>query len=156
MSFVQTFSFISKTAEETAAWASRLADLLQAGDVLALDGDLGAGKTTLVSGLARRLGVKGQVASPTFTFLRDHEAGERGTALYHFDAYRLSGVDEWYESGFDEYITADGITAIEWAQVIREALPPETISITLERLGTNERRITVNWSDARPLHTTIS
>lgn len=148
---MRTHTVISESAAETELWAGNLARQLLPGDVLALDGDLGAGKTAFVTGLAKTLGVKGQVASPTFTLLRDHEAGEQGIALYHFDAYRLSGAEEWYELGFDEYLAEGGITAVEWAERIKEALPPETIWIQLERQGENSRRITISWSDDRPL-----
>lgn len=144
-------SAISESASETERWAANLAGLLRPGDVLALDGDLGAGKTAFVAGAAKTLGVKGEVASPTFTLLRNHEAGDKGMPLYHFDAYRLSGVNEWYELGFDEYLAEGGVAAVEWAERIRGALPPETIWIEMVRLGENKRRITISWSDERNL-----
>ncbi|HHV42354.1 MAG TPA: tRNA (adenosine(37)-N6)-threonylcarbamoyltransferase complex ATPase subunit type 1 TsaE [Clostridiaceae bacterium] len=150
-----TFSFTSKSVLETAAWAGKLADLLRPNDILALDGDLGAGKTAFVTGLAEKLNVKGQIASPTFTLLRDHEPANEGLALYHFDAYRLSGADEWYELGFDEYFEMGGITAVEWASLIKEALPARTIHISLERAGDNNRFITVTWADERQLQATV-
>ena len=149
---MRTHTVISESTADTESWAGKLAGLLRSGDVLALDGDLGAGKTAFVSGVAKALGVKGQVASPTFTLLRDHEAGEKRIALYHFDAYRISGAEEWYELGFDEYLAEGGVAAIEWAERIAKTLPPETIWINLEWLDENRRRITISWSDDRPLH----
>ncbi|NLB10362.1 MAG: tRNA (adenosine(37)-N6)-threonylcarbamoyltransferase complex ATPase subunit type 1 TsaE [Clostridiaceae bacterium] len=148
---MRTHSVISESASETERWAANLAGLLRSGDVLALNGDLGAGKTAFVAGTAKTLGAKGEVASPTFTLLRNHEAGDKGMPLYHFDAYRLSGIDEWYELGFDEYLAEGGVAAVEWAERIRDALPPETIWIQMTRLGANKRRITISWSDERNL-----
>lgn len=147
----KTFSILSSSETETKNWAARLATMLRPGDVLALSGDLGAGKTAFVSGLAEKLFIKGQIASPTFTLLRDHEAKEGGIPLFHFDAYRLLDANEWYELGFDEYLQEEGIVAVEWADRVKEALPKSSIWISLERKGDNLRQISISWQDERDL-----
>ncbi len=98
--------------EGTATIGERLGTALRAGDVVALFGDLGTGKTTLTRGIAKGLNVPNEVHSPTFTLIHEH-AGE--TPLYHVDLYRLSGEDEVRQIGVEEYIEGTGVTIIEWA-----------------------------------------
>lgn len=105
----QTFEWISTSVKETQQMAERLARYLKPGDVLALDGDLGAGKTNFTQGLARGLGVTAVVNSPTFTIIKEYSGRY---PLYHMDVYRLE--DEWEDLGFDEYFYGDGITVVEW------------------------------------------
>ena len=123
--------------EETVAVGAALSAFLQAGDILCLDGDLGAGKTAFTSGIAKGLRIRGVIASPTFTILIEHTKHEpdqvQGLPLYHFDAYRLEGEDDFYNMGFDEYFSGGGVCVIEWADRIRPAIPPQAIWITLRQ-----------------------
>ena len=114
------------TPEQTGEVAALVAAQLEPGDVLALIGDLGAGKTTFVQCLARALGVSGYVRSPSFILIHEH----RGTLpLYHIDAFRLGGADELHEIGVGEYLDGDGVTAVEWADRVSEVLPEEYLEI---------------------------
>jgi tRNA threonylcarbamoyladenosine biosynthesis protein TsaE len=125
--------FTTRSREETASLGEALAEGLRPGDVVAMDGDLGAGKTAMTSGIARGLGVRGAVSSPTFTLLIEHGAGSRRLALHHFDAYRLSGSAEFLALGFDEVLDGDGVSVVEWAERVREALPPTAIHVIAQR-----------------------
>jgi tRNA threonylcarbamoyladenosine biosynthesis protein TsaE len=121
--------FHSNSPEETMGWAMTFAHHLSAGSVVALHGDLGAGKTCLVQGLARGLDIQGTVHSPTFTLINEY----RGRLpLYHLDLYRLRGEEEAWDIGLENYLPGDGITAIEWADRIERILPADTIHILLE------------------------
>lgn len=147
----------TENPEETAALGALLGFLLKADDIVCLDGDLGAGKTAFTAGVARGLGIQGVIASPTFTILIEHakqdpQAG-RGLTLYHFDAYRLSGEADFYDLGFEEYFSFGGVSIIEWAGLIRPAIPPGAIWITL-RQGSRElsdqRLITFEFPEKDP------
>jgi len=122
-------SFISNSAEETMAWAMKWVHTLPAGTVIALHGDLGAGKTCLVQGLARGLDVTGPVHSPTFTLINEYKGR---LPLYHMDLYRIRNEEEAWQIGLEQYVPGDGITAIEWADRISRALPDTTIHIIME------------------------
>ncbi len=130
---------ITKSAAETRALGERIAERLRPGDVLLLEGDLGAGKSELTRGIARGLGVKETVTSPTFTILNVYESGR--VPLYHFDWYRLESADELYELGMDEYLGGDGIAVVEWPGRCPEAVPDTAVRIRLETAGENERII---------------
>ncbi len=131
----------------TRALAARLAPLLQPGDVLCLYGDLGAGKTTFVQGLARALGVGAPVTSPTFTIV--HEYHDARLPLFHFDMYRLAGPADLAGLPFDEYLSAGGVAVIEWADKITPALPAERLDICLGEEDGATRRITLNGRGVR-------
>lgn len=103
--------FLSHSAEETFAFAKRVADKLKGGEIILLNGDLGAGKTTFTKGLARALGVKETVTSPTFTYVKEYDGR---LTLYHFDMYRVSDADEVYELGLEEYFYKGGVVVVEW------------------------------------------
>ena len=131
---------IFKNIEETRAFGASLAAELEPGDVIALSGDLGTGKTTLTKAVAEALGVKSAVTSPTFTIVREHDEGR--IPLYHFDLYRVHDEDELFEIGFDDYLHGNGVCLIEWAELIDEdILPPGTCFITLEYGGEENERI---------------
>jgi len=117
-----------ETAEETQQFGYELAATLPNNCILALRGDLGAGKTTLVQGLIRGIGVSEPVQSPTFTYLQIYE-GSR--SVYHFDLYRLPQESDFVLLGFEEYFEAGGIVVIEWPEKIASLLPPSTQWITL-------------------------
>ena len=115
---------ISHSPAETIALARTLATTLRRGAVLALSGDLGAGKTHFVKGLAAGLGTAASVTSPTFTLLHEYPGGR--LPLYHFDFYRLDDADEALRIGLDEYLDGDGACVIEWAEKFPALLPPHT------------------------------
>ena len=130
---------ISNSAEETREIGERLARSLKAGDVILLDGDLGAGKTELARGIARGLGVKETVTSPSFTILNVYDSGI--LPLYHFDWYRLDSEEELYELGLDEYLGGDGAALVEWPARCPDAVPPVHLTIRLEPVGETQRRL---------------
>ncbi|WML58059.1 tRNA (adenosine(37)-N6)-threonylcarbamoyltransferase complex ATPase subunit type 1 TsaE [Neobacillus sp. PS2-9] len=123
-------------SEETSTLAERLAQLLQPGDVIALEGDLGAGKTTFTKGLAKGLEVKKTVNSPTFTIIKEYKGR---LPLYHMDVYRVA--DAFEDLGFDEYFEGDGVTVVEWAHLIEEQLPQELLTIFLYREEEDQRKM---------------
>ncbi|WP_462412658.1 tRNA (adenosine(37)-N6)-threonylcarbamoyltransferase complex ATPase subunit type 1 TsaE [Neobacillus sp. Marseille-QA0830] len=124
------------SSEETSQFAQRLAKLLQPGDVIALEGDLGAGKTTFTKGLALGLEIKKTVNSPTFTIIKEYHGR---LPLYHMDVYRVE--DAWEDLGFDEYFEGEGVTVVEWAHLIEEQLPEELLTISLYHESDENRRI---------------
>lgn len=125
---------------DTRELASRLAALAGPGTVIALDGDLGAGKTAFSQAFAAALGVQGVVNSPTFTIIKEYE-GET-LPFYHMDVYRLS-LEEADELGLDEYFYGSGVTIVEWASLIEELLPANRLSVYIEHLGGEARRFRV-------------
>ena len=131
---MKTFTFRTYHSDETERLGERLAEQLKAGDVITLEGDLGAGKTTFTKGIARGLGIQRVVNSPTFTIIKEYEGH---LPLYHMDVYRLEDQDE--DLGFDEYFYGDGVTVVEWAQFIQEMLPEENLTITIKHVKEDER-----------------
>ncbi len=117
-------SITSHSPAETFAFGQAIAGTLRAGDVLALCGDLGAGKTHFVKGLAAGLGITAEVTSPTFTLIHEYPGGR--LPLCHFDFYRLESEDDLLRIGFDDYLDADGVLAIEWAEKFPALLPGHT------------------------------
>jgi len=122
----------------TAKLAGRLAEWAEPGTVIALDGDLGAGKTFFAQSFARALGVREVVNSPTFTIIKEYEDGR--LPLYHMDVYRLS-QDEADELGLDDYFYGRGVTLVEWAKLIPDLLPPARLAIEIEHAGESARAI---------------
>lgn len=132
---------ISTSTKQTQAIAAKLARLLKPCDVLALVGNLGSGKTVFVKGLARGLGCKEkEVSSPTFVLLRQYRGGP---TLNHFDLYRLKDIRQLGQIGYEEYFYGDGVTVIEWADRIKEALPKEHLRIEFKILSDKERLIKI-------------
>ncbi len=121
--------YISHNPSETQKIAAKMSQTLNSGDVLCLYGDLGAGKTAFVQGLAKGLGVTEYITSPTFTIVNVYESGR--LPLYHFDMYRLGDSAEAYETGYEEYVYGDGVSVIEWAQNISDILPASRYDITI-------------------------
>jgi len=136
---VKNWKVTTQNADETVAIATRLGELAEGGDVICLSGDLGAGKTTFTQGLALGLGIPKDVpvSSPTFTIIAEHLSGH--IPLYHFDVYRLSGPDDLPDIGFEDYIDSDGVTVIEWADKITDALPADRLDIKISISGDAER-----------------
>ncbi len=131
--------FDSHSPSDTKAFGKQLASLLQAGDVLLLYGDMGAGKSELTRGIAAGLGITGAVTSPTFTIMQQYDSGR--LPLYHFDWYRIACVDELYELSMDEYLGGDGIAIVEWPTQVPEAIPRTHLQITLTPTGDEGRTI---------------
>lgn len=126
--------------EETEALGRRLAALLKPGMVLALYGDLGAGKTHLVKGMAAGLGVPPKaVTSPTFTLVNVYEG--RDFPLYHLDAYRITRLEEFYELGYEDYFFGEGVCVVEWPERVEALLPTTTRRLHLTHGGGDRRRI---------------
>ena len=137
---------MTKSAAETRQLGERIAARLKPGDVLLLEGDLGAGKSELTRGIARGLGVTETVTSPSFTILNVYESGR--CPLYHFDWYRLESEDELYELGMDEYLGGDGIAVVEWAERCPEAVPDSHLLIEITATGEEEREFIIHGTDA--------
>ena len=135
--------------EETLELGRRLGQCVQAGDVLALVGELGSGKTHLVKGLAEGLGAatSREVTSPTFILCREYLEGR--IPFYHFDAYRLRGAPDLEAIGSDEFLGGDGASAVEWADRVSEAIPADHLEIRLEVAGETVRRLTFIAHGAR-------
>lgn len=133
---MNTYTFYSHSAEDTQALADRIGRLAEPGDVLTLSGDLGAGKTSFTQGLARGMGISGVVNSPTFTIIKEYMGR---LPLYHMDVYRME--DELEDLGFDEYFYGDGVTVVEWPQMIAEQLPEERCDVVITRGEGDERML---------------
>lgn len=130
------FEKITYNEQETLLLAQQLGALLMGGDVIALEGDLGAGKTTFTKGIAKGLEVKRTVNSPTFTIIKEYKGR---LPLYHMDVYRLKDADE--DLGFDEYFYGNGVTVVEWAHLINEQLPIELLNIEIFHHNDGGRKI---------------
>lgn len=133
--------FISNSPNDTEDFAFSLADKFQSRTVIAFVGDLGMGKTCFVRGLARGLGYKGDVTSPTFSLVNEYVGGKLN--LYHFDMYRVKSWEDLYSTGFFDYLDLGGVLAVEWSENIKAALPEDTVYITISKLSDLSRRITV-------------
>ena len=120
--------FESYSYEDTHKIAKELSDGLKGGEFIAMYGDLGAGKTAFVQGLAKALGIDDHITSPTFTIVNEYDGR---LPLYHFDVYRISDPDEMYEIGYDEYVYSDGVCVVEWAELIEDLFPEKYYKITI-------------------------
>ncbi len=130
----------SRTPEATEAVGAQLAEGLEPGDIVALTGELGAGKTCFTQGLARGLGVAGHAVSPTFALVNEY----RGRVpVHHVDAYRTSSLTELLDLGLEELFDGDGVTVVEWADKLSPLLPPRTIHVHIEGVGDEPRVITI-------------
>ncbi|MBO7709735.1 MAG: tRNA (adenosine(37)-N6)-threonylcarbamoyltransferase complex ATPase subunit type 1 TsaE [Lachnospiraceae bacterium] len=135
---------ITTSPEETAQIGRELASEAGPGMVITLNGDLGTGKTVFAQGFAAGLGVKDYINSPTFTILQVYEDG--CLPLYHFDVYRIGDPEEMDEIGFDEYVYGEGVSLIEWAELISDILPERRIDVRIRKLpdqGDDVREITI-------------
>ncbi len=134
--------YYSASERETEALGQALADRLSPGAVAAFTGDLGAGKTAFVRGMARGLGISQRVTSPTFTIVNEYEGGR--LPLFHFDLYRLGSSDELFDIGWEDFLRRGGICAVEWSENVADALEPDTVFIDIRRgNGPEERVITI-------------
>ncbi len=129
----------SASEQETEAIGQELVSRLSPGAVVAFTGDLGAGKTAFVRGMARGLGISQRVTSPTFTIVNEYEGGR--LPLFHFDMYRLGGADDLFDIGWEDFLRRGGICAVEWSENIQEALEPDTIYVDIRRGETEDQRL---------------
>ncbi len=138
-----TYSVFSSCENDTMNAAAALSERLSGGEIVALRGGLGMGKTCFVKGLARGLGYKGEVTSPTFAIVNEYIGGRLD--LFHFDMYRITGWDDLYSTGYFDYLGAGGVTAVEWSENISGAMDGEkVISVEIERISDSDRKITVS------------
>ena len=135
-------TYITNSPAETEALGERLAARLSPGAVVAYTGDLGAGKTAFTRGLARGLGITDPVTSPTFTIVNEYEGGR--IPLFHFDMYRLGSSEELYDIGWEDYLSRGGVCAVEWSEIVTDALEPDTVRVDLRRGDRDtQRRVTI-------------
>ena len=132
--------FITNSPEETEKIGERLAQKLVPGTVLAYRGDLGAGKTAFTRGLARGLGYREPVTSPTYTIVNEYLGGR--LPLFHFDMYRLASSDDLWDIGWEDYLEREGVCAVEWSENVADAME-NAVTVTIEKLGESTRRITI-------------
>ena len=138
----------TNSAEETFRLGKRMGEQARAGEVYCLNGDLGTGKTVFTQGFAAGLGIAGPVNSPTFTILQQYEEGR--LPLSHFDVYRIGDVEEMEEIGYEDCFYGDGVSLVEWSDLIREIIPENAVRITIEKdleRGFDYRRITVEGKE---------
>ncbi len=138
--------FHTKSAEETIALGKKIGALLRPGDVIALAGTLGAGKTTLTKGIALALGISDTITSPTFCLISEY-AGDK-LPLYHMDVYRLDGAEDFLNLGAEDMLYGNGVSIIEWSEKVKEKLPSKSISIMITPVKDGEREIEIsNWNN---------
>ena len=138
--------FITNSPEETEKIGAAMGRIIPAGTVLAYRGDLGAGKTAFTRGLARGLGFKEAVTSPTYTIVNEYLGGR--LPLFHFDMYRLSSADDLFDIGWEDYLDRGGVCAVEWSERVDDAMPADTLWVDIAR-GTDEsdRIITITGGE---------
>lgn len=130
------FKISCKSEKETADLATKLGENLLSGDLICLEGDLGAGKTTFTKSLAKAIGVTRTVNSPTYTIMKQYQGK---VPFYHFDVYRIENEEE--DFGFEEYFYGEGIAVVEWSHLIASQLPDERLEIYIYHVNENERRM---------------
>jgi len=139
----KTLEFVSTSPELTMQAGEKLMTALGNGDIIALSGPLGAGKTCLIKGIAAGLGIdKGDVKSPSYTLVNEYFGSH---PLFHFDLYRLKDSSELYGIGWDEYLMRDGIVVVEWGEKAEDQLPINRIQIDIEILNESERKIKIDF-----------
>ena len=139
--------YLTRSEAETEALGARLAEVLSPGAVVAYRGGLGMGKTAFTRGLARGLGCPGRVTSPTFTIVNEYEGGR--LPLFHFDMYRLTGADALFDIGWEDYLDRGGVCAVEWSEQVEDALPEDTVYVSIARSPQADswRTITIKGAD---------
>ena len=139
--------YVSNSPAETEALGAALAGRLKPGAVVAFSGDLGAGKTAFVRGMARGLDICERVTSPTFTIVNEYEGGR--LPLFHFDMYRLGSSDELFDIGWEDYLVRGGVCAVEWSENVSDALEGDCIRVDIRRgAHDNQRLIRIEGGDA--------
>lgn len=139
-----TINLHSNSSEETIEFGAKIGSLLKKGDIIALQGTLGAGKTTITKGIARALNVEDTITSPTFCLISEYEGK---MPLYHMDVYRLDGEEDFINLGVEDMIYGNGVSLIEWSEKIMNQLPKKTIILKLENdeKGTGRNITITNW-----------
>lgn len=132
--------YVSNSEKETERIGEELARTLKGGEVIAMYGDLGAGKTAFVRGLARGLGIDARVSSPTFTIVNEYLGNPD---LIHFDMYRLSSAEELFDIGWEDYLNRGAICAVEWSENVSDAFFGDEINVKIEKTGDSSRKITI-------------
>ena len=133
-------TYITNSPAETEALGEALGKILPAGTVLAYFGDLGAGKTAFTRGLARGLGYREPVTSPTYTIVNEYLGGR--LPLFHFDMYRLASSDDLWDIGWEDYLDRGGVCAVEWSENVRDAMEG-AVTVCIQKLGEETRKITI-------------
>lgn len=134
--------YYSHSPEETEAIGKKLAERLKPGDVIAFEGELGAGKTALTRGIADGLGIRDRITSPTYTIVNEYLSGR--LPLFHFDMYRLSSSEDLFDIGWEDYLERGGVCAVEWSERVPEAMEdPIIVRIEKDPLSQDYRKITV-------------
>lgn len=136
------FEVITNSPAETELFAQKLAEKLSGGEIIAFKGGMGMGKTCFTRGLAKGLGFDGQVSSPTFAIVNEYSGGR--LPLYHFDMFRVENWEDLYSCGFFDYMEMGGVIAAEWSENIENALDGKVITVKIEQLDENTRKITVS------------
>ena len=136
--------YITHSERETEDLGARFAETLPGGTVVAMYGDLGAGKTAFVRGMARGMGIDCRVSSPTFTIVNEY-LGPR--ELIHFDMYRLSGADELFDIGWEDYLARGAVCAVEWSENVEDAFFGDEARVTIEKLSDSARKITIEGAE---------
>ena len=136
--------FISHSQLETEEVGRKLAEKLPGGSVVAMYGDLGAGKTSFVRGMAKGMGLSCRVSSPTFTIVNEY-LGER--ELIHFDMYRLSSADELFDIGWEDYLSRGAVCAVEWSENVQDAFFGDEVVVRIEKLNDTDRKITIEGAE---------
>ena len=136
--------FISHSQLETEEVGRKLAEILPGGSVVAMYGDLGAGKTAFVRGMAKGMGLSCRVSSPTFTIVNEY-LGER--ELIHFDMYRLSSADELFDIGWEDYLSRGAVCAVEWSENVQDAFFGDEIVVRIDKLTDTDRKITIEGAE---------
>jgi len=132
-------TYTTEKVQQTEMLGERLAQKLTGGEVVAFTGDLGAGKTAFTRGMARGLGITERVTSPTYTIVNEYE-GER-LPLFHFDMYRLTSSDELYDIGWEDYLARGGVCAVEWSEIVEDALEADAIRVDIKKGGGEDSRV---------------
>lgn len=135
----------TSSAEETIAFAKKIGAMLKGGDIIAYKGGLGAGKTTFTRGLAIGMGLPDEVSSPTFALVNEYRG--KALTLYHFDMYRIMNEEALETTGFYDYLSDDCVIAVEWSENIADCLPKNIITVTIENIGEDMRRIEVKGDE---------
>ena len=141
--------FKTFSQEVTIEIGKALGRLLNTGDIVCINGDLGTGKTVFTNGIAKSLGIIEHITSPTFTIVNEYSGR---VPFYHFDVYRISDSEEMFEIGFEEYLYGEGIVVIEWADIIKDILPTEVIQVTIQKnleLGIDARIIEIVFNGSK-------
>ena len=136
--------FESYKSEDTYSIGQEIGKKVESGTVIALKGDLGVGKTVFTKGFAAGLGIKEHINSPTFTIMQSYDEGR--LPLYHFDVYRIGDIEEMYEIGYEDCFYGEGVSLVEWAQLIKEIMPEDTVVVTISKdleKGFDYRKITI-------------